>query len=235
MIKIAVVDDSVDAVNKCRQIINSINDIKIDIIDSFDSGSSFLSVIDEKYDIVILDIDMPYMGGFEVARELRDRYSDTLIMFYTAHEQYVFKSFEFQPFRYIRKEMAENELPFALKCALMQLNKSDNKTILLKTSEFDIKINVNTIVCFEKYKHNIEILTVSDSVYIVRNTLSEFCNMINNSNFIYAHKSAVVNLKYIKKVTTTDIILENDRKIPISRRNYNSVKLAFSKYIGGLL
>lgn len=235
MIKIAVVDDSEDAVNKCRQIINSINDIKIDIIDSFDSGSSFLSVIDEKYDIVILDIDMPYMGGFEVARELRDRYSDTLIMFYTAHEQYVFKSFEFQPFRYIRKEMAENELPFALKCALMQLNKSDNKTILLKTSEFDIKINVNTIVCFEKYKHNIEILTVSDSVYIVRNTLSEFCNMINNSNFIYAHKSAVVNLKYIKKVTTTDIILENDRKIPISRRNYNSVKLAFSKYIGGLL
>ena len=182
MIKIAVVDDSEDAVNKCRQIINSINDIKIDIIDSFDSGSSFLSVIDEKYDIVILDIDMPYMGGFEVARELRDRYSDTLIMFYTAHEQYVFKSFEFQPFRYIRKEMAENELPFALKCALMQLNKSDNKTILLKTSEFDIKINVNTIVCFEKYKHNIEILTVSDSVYIVRNTLSEFCNMINTSN-----------------------------------------------------
>lgn len=235
MIKIAIVDDCEDAVNKCRQIISSINDIKIDIIDSFDSGNSFLGVIDEKYDIVILDIDMPCVGGFDVAREIRNRSSDTLIMFYTAHEQYVFKSFEFQPFRYIRKEMAENELPFALKCALMHLNKLDNKTILLKTSEFNIKIDVNTIVYFEKYKHNIEILTVPDSVYIVRKSLSEFCDMINDANFIYAHKSAVVNLKYIKKVTPTDIILENDRKIPISRRNYNSVKLAFSKYIGDLL
>lgn len=235
MIKIAIVDDCEDAVSKCRKIIGSINDIKIDIIDSFDSGRSFLSVIDEKYDIVILDIDMPCVGGFDVAREIRNRSSDTLIMFYTAYEQYVFKSFEFQPFRYIRKEMAENELPFALKCALMQLNKSDNKTIFLKTSKFDIKVDVNSIVYFEKYKHNLEILTVSGSVHIVRKTLSEFCNMINNANFIYAHKSAVVNLKYVKKVTPTDIILENGRKIPISRRNYNSVKLEFSKYIGGLL
>lgn len=235
MIKIAIVDDCEEAVKKSRQIIDSIDDIKIEIIDTFDSGSAFLGAIDKRYDIVILDIDMPCIDGFDVAREIRDRSESTLIMFYTAHEQYVFKSFEFQPFRYIRKEMAENELPFALKCALMQLNKSDNKTILLKTSEFDIKIDIDTIVCVEKYKHNIEISTVSDSIYTVRKTLSSFCDMINDADFIYAHKSAVVNLKYVKKVTPTDIILENDRKIPISRRNYNSVKLEFSKYIGGLL
>ena len=45
----------------------------------------------------------------------------------------------------------------------------------------------------------------------------------------------MVNLKYVDKIIPTDMILETGQKIPISRRNYQSIKLAFSKYIGGLL
>ena len=92
MIKIAVVDDSEDAVNKCRQIINSINDIKIDIIDSFDSGSSFLSVIDEKYDIVILDIDMPYFSGMDIAGFIREKGLKTILVFVTSHDALVYQT-----------------------------------------------------------------------------------------------------------------------------------------------
>lgn len=235
MVKIAVVDDCRESLDKCKKIISLTDTINVTEMDSFDSGSSFLEAIDRHYNIVILDIDMPNINGFDVAREIRRLSFDTIIMFYTAHEQYVFKSFEFQPFRYIRKDMAENELPFALECAMMQMKHLEKKTIYLKTPKSDVKLDIDNIVYFEKFKHNIEIMTVSDEVFNIRKTLSELFDMINDERFIYAHKSAVVNLKYINKITPTDVILENNRKIPISRRNYKTIKLAFSKYVGGLL
>lgn len=232
MIKIAIIDDSTESIDRCVRIIKSSYETLIDVIDTFESGKTFLNSIENRYNIIILDIDMPDIDGFDVANEIRKRSSDTLIMFYTAHEQYVYKSFEFQPFRYIRKEKAEMELPFALKCAFMQIRENIDKDIYLKVGDTSIKLNTSDIMLFEKYKHNLEILCSSGEKIIVRKTLDEFLRYLENDRFIYAHKSAVVNLKYIKKVTPTDIILEDDTKIPISRRNFKSIRLAFIKYIG---
>ena len=94
---------------------------------------------------------------------------------------------------------------------------------------------VSERVIFEKFKHNIEISVNNGEVIVIRKTLDELMKMIDNDAFVYAHKSAVVNLKYVDKIIPTDMILETGQKIPISRRNYQSIKLAFSKYIGGLL
>ena len=56
-------------------------------------------------------------------------------------------------------------------------------------------------------------------VIVIRKTLDELMKMIDNDAFVYAHKSAVVNLKYVEKIIPTDMILETGQKIPISRRN----------------
>lgn len=235
MLKIAIVDDNAESIDKCCEIIKSVKELSPDTIDCFNDGKSFLNSIENRYNIVILDIDMPEINGFDVAKKIRELSPNSLIMFYTAHEQYVFKSFEFQPFRYIRKEMAENEMPFALKCAAMQIHDSVDKEICLKVGDTNIKINSSSIMFFEKYKHNLEITCNFGEKFIVRKTLDELMGAIEDDNFIYAHKSAVVNMKYVKQVTPTDIILENGTKIPISRRNFKSIKLAFAKYIGELI
>ena len=64
---------------------------------------------------------MPDMNGFDVAKRLNELEIDIIIMFYTVHEQYVFKAYEYQPFRYIRKEFAKEELPFAMQCAIREI------------------------------------------------------------------------------------------------------------------
>ena len=176
MLKIAIVDDNEESTSRCIDIIKSSKEVIFNILDSFKSGESFLKSIDNRYNIVILDIDMPKMDGFEVAKKIKVQSPNTLILFYTAHEQYVFKSFEFQPFRYIRKEMAKDELPFALKCAAMQIRENDDKVIILKYGNSNTKVSIDSIIFFEKFKHNIEISVNNGEVIVIRKTLDELMN-----------------------------------------------------------
>ena len=48
----------------------------------------------EDFDILFLDIDMPDISGLEVAKKLREKGSDIILIFISAHEQYVFDSIE---------------------------------------------------------------------------------------------------------------------------------------------
>ena len=47
---------------------------------------------------------MPDVSGLEVAKKLRQKHLDIILIFISAYEQYVFESIEYNPFRYIRKK-----------------------------------------------------------------------------------------------------------------------------------
>ena len=70
---------------------------------------------------MFLDIDMPGISGLEIAKKLREENSDIILIFVSAHEQYVFESIEYSPFRYIRKSRIEKELFLDLKAAYARL------------------------------------------------------------------------------------------------------------------
>ena len=53
-------------------------------------------------DAFFLDIDMPDTNGFDVAKEIRKHSSKAKIIFVTIHDEMVYKSFEYAPFRFIR-------------------------------------------------------------------------------------------------------------------------------------
>lgn len=238
MIEIAIVDDDKYTVQSCRELIKSLKIPNIDIIDGFESGEAFLNEILEKkvqYDIVILDIDMPNMSGFDVAKRLNELEIDIIIMFYTVHEQYVFKAYEYQPFRYIRKEFAKEELPFAMQCAISKIEKQNNRSIIIRTNKADKKIEIRQIVYVENYKNYIEIFISNGESYITKISLSEFFRLVSDSSFIYANKGNIVNLRYVKEITSKNIILKDNFEIPVSRRNYKSVKSAFAKFIGDII
>ena len=54
-------------------------------------------------DLLFLDIEMQELNGFELAAKIQETAPDILIIFVSAYESYVYKSFEFRPFRFIPK------------------------------------------------------------------------------------------------------------------------------------
>lgn len=93
-------------------------------IDKFTSGKDFLNAHKaEPYDVVFLDIDMPVISGFDVAEKISVS-EHTLIIFVTTHDELVFSSLKFQPFRFIRKTHINNELSETLSAVIERITKS---------------------------------------------------------------------------------------------------------------
>ena len=61
-------------------------------------------------DVLFLDIDMPKLGGMDIAQFLIDNDIKTLLVFVTSHDALVYSSFKYRPFAFIRKSFFDGEI-----------------------------------------------------------------------------------------------------------------------------
>ncbi|MBQ9314742.1 MAG: response regulator transcription factor [Clostridia bacterium] len=235
MLKIDICDDEQLWIDKAREIVGAFFKGKQEIeLNFFDNSKALINKIVNKKeypDIVILDIDMPEMNGFETAKLLKDTYPDILLLFYTVHEQYVFEAFQFQPFRYIRKSYVETELKLAFEAAWHMIENRHEKYITLKTFNETINVKISEIVYFETNKRRCDVHLVGKTIN-VRKTIKELYSEIDNPEFVMIHSGAVVNVRHIKSYSSYDITLESDERLVVGRNHIKSVKSALAKYWG---
>jgi two-component system response regulator LytT len=76
----------------------------IEIVGQADNGQQALTVIDEQApDLVMLDVQMPGLTGFEVARRLLLRGADSHLVFVTAFDRHAIEAFEVNAVDYLLK------------------------------------------------------------------------------------------------------------------------------------
>lgn len=190
-----------------------------------------LLVKKEPADILILDIDMPEISGLELAERLRADNIDMIIIFLSAHEEFVFKAIEFQLFRYIRKMRLETEMPIAIQAAVNVLEINSDKQIILYTEEGEKAVMISEIMYFEAEKHKTYIYLKNGSCIHARRSIAELHQLINKESFIMIHRSCVVNADYVKNMQNCLLILKNDEQLLVSRRKIRS-ETADPEYMG---
>lgn len=223
MIKIAVVDDEktfLEIFQKkleleiCKQKLNC-------SIFTFHGGLDFLPHINE-YDVIFLDVDMPNISGKDIAAMVRDAGKESLVIFITNYDDFVFSSFKYKPFEFIRKRYMYKELPDVLG----EVSKFFRKNNSLFTFSFDgaaLTLNQRDIIYFEVYGHQIYVHT-SNRQYILNEPLAKIENRVSDYMFVKPHKSFLVNVKHIFSVDKDKIILKTEKTIPISRHRVSEVK-----------
>ena len=83
-----LVDDEQLARDELRYLIEQ-QAVGVDIVAQASNGVEALTTIEQcEPDIVFLDVQMPGLTGFEVARRLADRGSAPYLIFVTAYDQY---------------------------------------------------------------------------------------------------------------------------------------------------
>lgn len=162
----------------------------------------------EPADILILDIDMPGISGLELAERLRTADSKLIIIFLSAHEEFVFKAIEFQPFRYIRKMRIKTEMPIAIQAAVNVLEISSDKPIVLCMGDGEISVMISEIMYFEAEKHKTYIYLKNGNFIHARLSIAELLQLISKESFIMIHRSCVVNVDYIKNIQNCLLILK---------------------------
>ena len=115
MINIAICDDDRMATESLEKMLYEIaaeSNITIRC-ESFYGGTALTGVISEQrsyFELIYLDIEMDDMSGIHTALQLRDLALPVLIVYVSAHEEYLKELFRTEPFRFLSKPVKKTEL-----------------------------------------------------------------------------------------------------------------------------
>jgi DNA-binding LytR/AlgR family response regulator len=180
------------------------------------------------YDMIVLDVQMDKINGIELAKTIREKDKNVFIAFVSGMANYVFDGYEVQAIRYILKPVNYQSIEELLDYVKTNLEES-NRYLIISAFGEKRKINHDEIVYIESMGHYITIYLDKEK-YEYKYNISDLCIELKNSDFVRVHRSYVVNIKHIEKITKNECYLINDFVVPLSRSSYKSVNEKFINY-----
>lgn len=230
MIKIAICDDEKIFVDTLYSNLQTIfYDMPVDVeFSTFSTATALLrSYKICNFDVIFLDIDMPNMSGFSVAKLIRDISLNTLIIFVTSKHDLVYNSFEYQPFYFICKNSQDNlyaDLFHVCKKIFMYLRQK-MKIEIIDNSAGKVYISISDILYIKSEKHYLlYYLKNGDNIPLKeRGTINSRKKELLSLDFVNPHQRYLVNMNHITHFDSliNTIIIDNGNQIPISRNSKN--------------
>lgn len=230
MIRIAICDDNTSLAHELEKQIHHMpfHNIETDI---FSSGSELLMQhsLHGKYNIILMDIEMPSVNGVETAIELRKTDSDAVLIFVTAYKEYVYQIFEVLPFRFLQKPVSNEMLFRTMSDAINYINQQKNYFFFKKGSG-NYQTPAKEILYFEAANRKIKLFTIdhTDTFYGKFRQLTE---QLNPDYFLRVHTSFIINMDYITSFHEKEVILADKFYIPVSKKYKEQARLEHLKFV----
>lgn len=226
MLKIAICDDEKTFIDKTHSNLKEIfYNINLNVeFSKFSNAAELLNEYKIKhFDVIFLDIDMPIIDGFSVAKSIREISLNTLIIFVTSKDTLVYDSFEYQPFYFICKGSQEklySDLSHVAEKILIYFRQK-KKIEVLDVAVGKVYIPINHILYIKSEKHYLlYYLKNGDNIPIKeRATLELRKNELLQLDFISPHQRYLINMNHIAHFDSliNSITMKNGDQIPISR------------------
>lgn len=232
---IAICDDNPKIIGQLETLLLSFfeHDLNQFNYEAFLSGESLVDHLtkeESSFQIYLLDVEMKSLDGFEVARFIRERDQQAIIIFITSHVEWMPEAFEVNAFHYLIKPIDELKVKQVLTKAMEQL--SLRKMIL----QFTIQKKVYTVYLgeveyFESMKRKMIIHLKNGEEYEYYGTMKEVIDKVSTQLFTQVHHSFVVNMDYVQMKSGETIVLQSGREIAITKKFHQSFQSAYRKYV----
>lgn len=231
MINIAIVEDDINYQNTLKVFLERYKqerneEYKIDIF------SNALNFLDEKkfYNIIFLDIEMPFMNGIEAAKKIRETNKNSTIIFITNMAKYAVKGYEVGAMDFLIKPVEYFNLSLKLDKAIKIQKDDSTHNILVNNSSGFMKLDISTILFVESSLHYV-IYYLEDGTIKVRDSMKRVEETLKKFHFAKCNNSYLVNLDKISKVQNDDIYIGKEI-IKISRSKKKEFLDALATFYG---
>ena len=223
-VKIAVVEDEIIIADNICESLESLGYNVLEPAITFTEGKDLID--NERPDIVILDIHLSgKKDGVDLALYIKETY-DLPFIFLTAHADKVTidRAKIVNPPAYLVKPFTKEELYSSIEVTLFnyEQNKiqnqkaSEKQFVYIKQKNVFLKLKFDNILFLKSDHVYIEIVTLQNDKYVIREGLSDFETKLND-DFVRIHRSYVVNSKHIDLVEATAIKVQT-HDLPLSKQ-----------------
>lgn len=188
------------------------------------------------YDGILLDIDMKQMNGMELARIIRKNDEEVPIIFLTNERTYVFEGYEVKALRYLLKPVTEDSLTGIFQEILSRAGK-EHYYLIDRQDRETVKIDLDQVCYMEVKGHYLNLCCQDHQAFVLKKSLQEIQKLLEEdfgslfqAGFVMTHRSYLVNLKYVERITRMGCFMDQGASIPISRTLYQKVNAEFLEY-----
>ena len=200
------------------------------------SGEELL-LTDAEPDILLLDIQMSGKNGMETARELRGKNRNTILIFVTALEDFVFQAFDVGAFHYLVKPFGDNKFEEVLGSAIKEFEerksrKADdsdqgNRNLMIMSGGKHITVNLAEVIYAEVFDRKVILHTIHEDIEYY-GKMKELHKKAGE-DFYRPHRAYLVNFNYIRKYDATTIYLQKGQAL-MAKQNYRDFVKSYLRY-----
>jgi DNA-binding LytR/AlgR family response regulator len=231
MYKIAICDDVKSHIEYLKKML-LLSGFKIEntIFDEYLSGEEFIECIETKstaYDLLILDMQMGQLSGFETAIAFRQHSPNSVVVFCSGTERANERTLEAEPYRYLLKGYTDEQMIHEMKQVFKKVViEKEQLFISVKCDGQKVGLSIKVITYIEKAKRGCKVYIDkrSDKYKIGKYCTSEehldkLIEELDKLHFARAHNSYIVNIKHLNldKTTKGTLIMNDGTELPISR------------------
>jgi two-component system LytT family response regulator len=235
MIRSIIIDDEQHCVKALQ------NDLhqhcpSIEIIETCSSAKEgILSIKKSNPDLLFLDVEMPWMNGFEMLEILGD--ITCSIIFTTAHDEFAAKAFRISAVDYLLKPIDANDLKAAVQKVEKKMDEgsslqhienllrnikqpSSEQKIALPLREGYEFIDVASIIYCEAEGAYTKVFITDKKTMLISRSLGDVEELLPPELFQRIHHSTMINMNYIHQFLRTDggyVVLKNGEKLSVSK------------------
>lgn len=224
--QVAICDDSPKDAEFVRQILSSwASERNVSIrTEVFPSAESFLFryAQEKAFDILLLDIEMGAMDGVTMAKRVRRDNEAVQIVFITGYSDYIAEGYDVAALHYLMKPVNREKLFTVLDRAL-EKRKQEQRCLNLELSGEMVRIPFYEIRYLDVRQNYVTVHAKAD--YTVKRTLGDFEKELDD-RFCRVGRAMILNLKYIQRVTKTEVRLSDGTVLPLPRGAYEPLNRA---------
>lgn len=196
----------------------------------FQSGEDMIEEAQrEAFDLVFLDIEMPGVDGFQLAKRICTGRAEVCLIFVSAYESFVFDAQEYMPFWFVRKGMLERDSLLAIQ-KYFELTASKRINYRMKDGTGYRDLLLHDVLYIECRGHLLVLHKTDRKTYQQYGSLKSLEEELSKHNFLRIHKSYLVNQEYIEEIGKREVRLTEGTLLELGRDRRKSLCEAMRQY-----